>query len=449
MKLRIILYGEHALTLETDEERWIREAPIATGPGLRRMSVAWDETPAMRTVRTWLNACLPENGTRIPYLQRAQMLRAERGASPEAIGPADVLWGNTDADYPGAVRFERAEDEEGAETEGYASLSEQEIGERLYEASRVAIQEGKGPAKRYPERRTSLSGMRGKIGLTPDVHGGWRAATGGVLNTWIAKREDSARLRGEAGVESICQDVMGLVGIPAAKTASRVFAGQQCVLSERSDRYRDTRQDEVMARHQEEFCQAADWPGESKYDGGTRREPRWEHAYRVLAKHAADAAAEQGLLTRVLVASWLIGHTDLHRRNLGFSHTLGHEPMRVRLAPVYDVSSGVGTHLDQTLAIGIARQQSLSRLGPVQWMQHARECGQDEEETLAIVGETARQLPDAITSARERAKTRDENRWQSAVDRRVDAMLAYTATRTKAFEDTLGTMRRKGARGLE
>ena len=75
---------------------------------------------------------------------------------------------------------------------------------------------------------------------------------GGALNTWIAKREDSARLRGEAGIESICQDLMGLVGIPAARTVSRVFAGQQCVLSERSDRYRDAGQDEVMARHQRE-----------------------------------------------------------------------------------------------------------------------------------------------------------------------------------------------------
>ena len=242
---------------------------------------------------------------------------------------------------------------------------------------------------------------------------------------------------------------MGLVGIPAARTVSRVFAGQQCVLSERSERYRDAGQDEVMARHQEEFCQAAGWPGDSRYDGGTWREPRWERAYRLLARHATAPATEQGRLTRVLAASWLIGHTDLHRRNLGFSHTLGHEPMKVRLAPVYDVSSGIGTHLDQALAIGIARQQALSRFGPVQWMQHARECAQDEEETLAIVGDTARQLPDAITSARERAKTRDENRWQGAVDRRVNAMLKYAATRAKAFEDALRSMRRKEARGLE
>ena len=221
MKLRITLYGEHALTLQTDEERWVREGPIATGPGLRRMSAAWDETPAMRMVRTWLNACLPENGTRIPYLQRAQILRAELGASPEAVGPADVLWGNTDADYAGAVSFERAEENRGAETGGYTSLSEREIGDRLYEAWRVANQEGKGPAKRYPERRTSLSGMRGKIGLTEDGDGGWLAATGRALNTWIAKREDSRRLRGEAGIESICQDVMGLVGVPAARTTSK------------------------------------------------------------------------------------------------------------------------------------------------------------------------------------------------------------------------------------
>ena len=44
--------------------------------------------------------------------------------------------------------------------------------------------------------------MRGKIGLTMLEDGGWAAAYGHALNTWIAKVEDNPRLPGEAGIEA-------------------------------------------------------------------------------------------------------------------------------------------------------------------------------------------------------------------------------------------------------
>ena len=94
-------------------------------------------------------------------------------------------------------------------------------------------------------------------------------------------------------------------------------------LSERSDRYRETRHSEVMARHQEEFCQAVGWLVGSKYDGGSKREPRWEQAYQLLARYAAGSGdgagtVDEGCWQRAgSSATWTCTGA-----NLGFSHTL-------------------------------------------------------------------------------------------------------------------------------
>lgn len=444
MKLGIYVYAEHAATIETDRHRWLESGPLEEGAALRRLSAGWDEPPAMETVSLWLEGCLPENGLRLPYEERARERRMALGGGARLSVPEDLLWGNADAEYPGAVSFRRMEEaEEGAGTGGYTSLTNEEIGDRLHEAWRIANAEGKGPAAAYPERRTSLSGMRGKIGLTALPDGRWAVAHGDRLNTWIAKREDSPRLRGEAGIEAICQDAMGLLGLPAAKTVARMFADQQAVLSERADRYVEGEGTAVLPRHQEDFAQAAGWPGVLKYDRGGEQEPRWPRLYGLLKRYGEDAGTGWAKLTRALAATWLIGHGDLHRRNVGLQHSLRGEPFSVRLAPLYDVSSSVGVAaLDQKLAIGIARQQRYSGIGPRQWRRHAVECGLDPEETLAIVRNVAGEMPEAIAAAGERAKTRDENRWQGAVGRRLERMIRYAETRRRVLEEDLARMRR-------
>ena len=292
--------------------------------------------------------------------------------------------------------------------------------------------------------------MRGKIGLTKAEDGAWYAAQGCALNTWIAKREDDPKLPGEAGIESICQRTLALIGIAAARTLSRVFAGEQCVLSERSDRYFDRAGARVLPRHQEELCQACGWPSALKYDWGRKEEPRWEQAYAILARHSRDPTRAEGLLTRILAASWALGHTDLHRRNLGFVHTSPDEDFGVQVAPMYDVSSGIG--IEHTvrfrMAIGIARQNFFQGIGPAQWLEHAKSTRQDRESVLAIVSQTLAELPEALAEARARAREEDENRNQPAVDRRVEGMFVYIEKRRQVWEETLGRMRATGARGL-
>lgn len=452
MKLHMFLHDVLAATFHAGPNQLQTRAQVRWTETMQRVSAAWDETPDLVKLRHWLDACLPENGSLEPFQERAAALQLERGGPGIIHGPVDTLWGNTDAEYPGAVRFAR-DDEPAPKKNGgsYARMSEATIGRRLHEAWEIASRSAKGSERKYRQRRSSLSGARGKLGLTLGDDGSWLGAEGTALNTWIAKREDNPKLVGEAGVESICQRTLALLGIPAARTLARVFAGEQAVLSERSDRYVETASGTVRPRHQEEFCQACGWPGLLKYDEFGDSGPHWEDAYAIVARHAADPESEHAKLTRILAACWALGHNDLHRRNLGFTHNAPDEPFGVRVAPMYDTSSAIGRRVKGTreMAVGIARQRAFHRIGPAQWLEHARAAGQDREEVLEIVSRTLAELPEALAAAREDAREEDENRIPQAVDRRTEAMLAYVAKRHEGWEAEIGRMRARGARGLK
>ena len=452
MKLKMFLHDELAATLDTGPGQLATLDTVSWTPVIARVSAAWDESPQLETLTHWLEACLPENGSRVPFEERARALKLDRGKPPLITAPIDILWGNTDAEYPGAIWFERDDEDDGTEgANDYVPLSDKEIGERLHEAWRVARQAGKGPERDYGDRRSSLSGMRGKIGLTRASDGSWHAARGSALNTWIAKREDDPKLPGEAGVESLCQRTLGRLGVPAANTLARVFAGEQAVLSERSDRHLEPENRNVRPRHQEEFCQACGWPSALKYDWGRKEEPRWEAAYAILGRYSPNPDSAQAMLTRTLAACWALGHTDLHRRNLGFLHAPPDEPFGVEVAPMYDVSSGIGVEetVQFRMAIGIARQAAFHGIGPTQWLEHARTAGQDPAAVLAIVSRTLEDLPDALADARRIAREEDENSNQRAVDSRAERLLAYVEKRRREWNETLGRMRSIGARGLD
>ncbi len=448
MKLRMFLHDELAATFDTGPGQLATPDTATWTPEIARVSAAWDETPELEALTHWLEACLPENGSRVPFEERARALKLDRGEPPLITAPIDILWGNTDAEYPGAVRFERDDQDDGTEDANeYVRLSDKEIGERLHEAWRIARQAGKGPERSYDERRSSLSGMRGKIGLTRTSDGSWHAARGSAINTWIAKREDDPKLPGEAGVESLCQRTLGLLGIPAANTLSRVFAGEQAVLSERSDRYIEPKNGSVRPRHQEEFCQACGWPSALKYDWGRKEEPRWEAAYTIFGRYSPNPDLARAMLTRILAACWALGHTDLHRRNLGFLHAPPDEPFGVEVAPVYDVSSGIGVQetVQFRMAIGIARQTAFHGIGTVQWLEHAKAARQNPATVLAFVSHTLEDLPDALVDARRIAREEDENRNQPAVDSQAERLLAYVEKRRREWNATLGRIRLIGA----
>ena len=447
MKLYIYLYEELAIEVDIGSEN--RNNDLTTYPPARHLSAAWT-TPTADDLDRWLLGALPENGAQEAWIAAASAARLEAGLSPVTRGPVDILWGNTEAEYPGAVSYAR-EPKPPTWTNSYTALTEDQIGDRLLDAARTAAQARRGRPIAYPERRSSLSGVRGKIGLTPLTDGRWGAAHGNTLNGWIAKRELDKRFPGEAGLEAICQRSCALVGLRAARTRARVFGDQQALLSERADRRWDSSGNRMVPVHQEELCQAWGWVPSLKYDRRGAKGPGWEDADALLARAATDKAAARGQLTRLLAAAIGLGHADLHRRNVGIQHDLKADSPRIGLAPVYDVSSGsaVRTQITFDLPFGIAGQHKFQEIGPIQWITYAQHTGQDRDVIIAAVNETIRDLPEAIASARESARNEDENIDQAAVNARVEDLLEWATRRKSGWETMLAQARAKRARGLE
>ena len=297
----------------------------------------------------------------------------------------------------------------------------------------------------------SLSGARGKIGITIRKDGTFAVAEGGAVNTWIAKHQYQHQAQGEAGIEAICQRTASALGIAASRTWSRVIGGEQAVLSERSDRQTDALSGKVEAIHQEDLCQALGWPVEWKYDQGLPREPRWSEAYAVLRAKAEDRTKECDRLTEVLVLAVALGTVDLHRRNIGLRHRLGEGGRAVELAPLYDFSSGVANErwIPFKLALPVAGQRMHRDIGVAQWIEHARQTGQDPHRVIGIATWVLERTPDTLTEAISRARTEDENRDQPSVDRRAQAMQRYAQARLREWTGQVARIAAAGRRKLD
>lgn len=429
MDLDVYIHGVHAMSLEADPQEPPRLRP---GPSMARVSVAWTGAEDIHAAQRWLRLCLPENGALDAYVERAANLLLAHRINAVPRLPETVLWGNADSEYPGAVSMSS----DGAPPlpstpvplSQYPFVSDADMGVLLANAvheARAGSNRGYGVTAH--RARASLSGQRPKVSLSTRGDGAWCLGEPGCLNTWIVKVEDSPGLPGEAGVESVCQAAIGLVGVRAARTSARVLGGYQCVVSERSDRVEGA-DGFILPVHQEELRQAAGWGG-GKYPTGIASEPRWKTVYQILRQHAAtpDEACDE--FTRLLACTWLLGHADLHFGNLGFIHEDG----RVRLAPAYDVSSSVGTRYDKTLVLGVGGQRHPHRIGPAQWRAHARSCDLDSERVLGVVSEVTDTLPDAFARARTLGKSNDETRAARHVDSRCEKVARHIRLRGERF----------------
>ena len=457
MFLSIYVYRRLGVTLDLTEDRPVRpQACIREGPAFRRLTAEPDRLRDPVRLRHWLAAFLPEDDAIAPYREHARQQWETHGVGSARDSTASILWGNADAEYTGAIDFRQtadapAEDLPAREPVATEPISDREIGHRLDLASRIA--EG-APRTRPAEllalsgRRASLSGMRGKIGLTRTADGRWAVALGETLSTWVAKHEQRPGIPGEAGVEAVCQRALALTRIPATTTLARVFDGRQAVLSRRTDRTVGP-EERVTARHQEEWIQAEGHPPDDKYHEGRRDEPQWPDAYRLLRQRGSRPDHAQGSLSRALVAAWLLAHSDLHRRNLGFLHAPGDAPAGIELAPLYDVSSAVGTQYSKELALPIDGRLYLPRIGPVEWIRHSEQCGTSPEVTLAAVEELLRTLPDAVATAKTDSRTRNELLEPDATAKRTEEVIQHIQARGHAWRNESNRMAMRKMSGFE
>ena len=433
LRLNVHIHGQLALSMEANPDR---PASLESGDAMPWLSSTWSGDEDKVAAQLWLLCCLPENGVLEQRVGEALAALRQLGSFGQVRLPETVLWAHPDSEYPSAMSVSVGD----AASPPSPQMSLQDY-ERLGSADMEGLLQdaiaasGGASGRARPSRRwpvASLSGMRPKASATLD-NGVWRLAPKGHLNTTIVKVEDSRRNPGEAGIESLCQQTLLQLGLRAAPTQSQVIAGLQCVISERSDRA--VTNGRVVPIHQEDFRQAGDF-GPEKYptafDGSEKK--GWAKAYHVLRQGTEDRDAGCDALTRFLAATWMLGHRDLHRGNLGFRVSApGEGPKRVSVAPAYDVSSAVGTPYSNEMVLGIGGQQQPAKVRPGSWREHARSCGLDAAQTLDVVADVAARLPDAFADARRICAAQDENREKGSVATRTEKTARHVQECAREF----------------
>ena len=203
-------------------------------------------------------------------------------------------------------------------------------------------------------------------------------------------------------------------------------------MSERSDRFVDPAEHAVRPIHQEEWsCAFEGDPDEVIQRPGTNG--GWADLYRFVTAGSPAPAAERAHFWTALAALVLLGHRDVHRRNVAVRYERRGELHRAELAPLYDVASmdGQADPRWRSLGLPVGGEEEIDRIGEAQWIAMARECGADPEEVLGLVADTARKLPEAVDLAVGEARAQDQWRDPDQARRRLDALRRGTSKRVE------------------
>ena len=244
--------------------------------------------------------------------------------------------------------------------------------------------------------RWSLAGAQAKIALRLDGDH-WGRPYGRAATTHILKPAISGMSDHDVN-EHLCLRAARLAGLRAAASRVVMFGDERAICIERYDRAR--LDDGAIVRvHQEDFCQALSVHPESKYesDGGPGVAQIAALLTRVVEPDASLDARTRFL--EALALNWLLGAPDAHAKN----YALLLNTSMVRMAPLYDVASILpydGVYPDKLkLAMRLGGKYLASRVSANDWTRAAAQLGLPAEKALAVVGELAQRLPEALREA--------------------------------------------------
>ena len=223
----------------------------------------------------------------------------------------------------------------------------------------------------------------------------WGMPSGAVATSHILKPA-VAGLDDHDLNEHLCLEAARRAGLTAAHSWVGTFEDQSAIVVERYDRIIE--KTIVLRIDQEDVCQALGISPSAKYqrDGG----PSPADIAALLRRWVAPAAAAEAAarsFADALIWNWIIAGTDAHAKN----YSLLLSGPQVRLAPLYDVASGLpyGTHekkLRFAMKIG-GDYDVFPRYN--RWPEVARELGLDGERLTERVRELAVAAPDAFSAA--------------------------------------------------
>lgn len=310
----------------------------------------------------------------------------ERWARRFHVSPRSVLalLSHVGEDCAGAVQLAREERVSRLLTDAEANiawLNEDEIAARLR-----ALREDHAAGRSARDTgQFSLAGAQPKTALLFQ-NGRWGVPSGRMPTTHILK-PPTGQLDGYAENEHFCLRLARALGLPTASSEVRVFGNEKAFVVERYDRVQTTTpaartKSKILRLHQEDMCQALAVEPTRKYqnEGG----PSPALIARLLVSHSSEGRQDLLTLLDALLFNWLIAGTDAHAKN--YSLLLAARG-RVRLAPLYDLSSALPyPELDQRrlkLAMKLGATYRVRDIAARNVTTLAKELGLDTE--LALV----------------------------------------------------------------
>lgn len=405
--LHMVLDGHPVGRLEQDSHGATRVIAFHD-TGLPRISLAFpaSEIPvAPRLTRAYLAGILPDT----PAAREA--MAARLGVSGES---QFSMLREMGADCPGAIQFLGDEQmEEGGATEGdLVPTDDAEIAVRLRDLR--AGREDWGERGEH----WSLGGAQKKFALRREGER-WYRAEGAQATSHIIK-PGIDRFQSQALVEHVSLRTLQGLGLRVAESKFVRFDGEPAIVVTRFDRVPGEKPGELRRAHQEDLCQSTSTLPAKKYD---------VTAGKVATTLRTNGASDEAVLefVRAVIANWVIAAPDAHAKN--FSVFLS--PTGVAdLAPLYDVSTGLGYPDAGQLAMGLGGEKEIRKVTGRHLLEFAAQVGVDGDAALLSARAFATMMPWSFAAAAAEAEVEDahDRQWLLDTADRLDAHCGHVLT---------------------
>lgn len=417
-RLAVLLAGREVAQIERTRAGVLRLTYGSDARGATATPLSLSLRPSVGTftgdrVENYLRGLLPDNERVL------RSIASEFGA--DARDPLSLL-AVLGKDCAGAVQFCLPDDVEPTRSRDGALvlLTDADIEMRLAE---MRTDEDAGWV--MPGEHWSLGGSQQKFALRRTADG-WAEAQGAEATSHIVK-PGIYRMTAQALVEHVSMRAAAACGIDAASTEYLTFKSESAIVVTRFDRA-STGEAGLVRLHQEDLCQALG-VGEKYEDYGGPTADDLIRLLRDRSRTARDAAANVERFVDALVFNTLIAAPDGHARN----YAVLLDADSVRLAPVFDVASGLAySYRDDTaraLAMSVAGEFDPAAVTRDTWRRFADENRLDVDDVLDRLDRYADTIPSAMRSAL--AEVDDWDRSAIALaDRLLPAVEAHLAART-------------------
>lgn len=313
------------------------------------------------------------------------------------VSPGNVfrLLEHVGEDCAGAVQLikpERLDAWHARRTSGRVQwLGDDDIAERL----RLLLRDHSASRTGTDRGHFSLAGAQPKTALLYDPKGNrWGVPSGMVPTTHIFK-PPAGDFDGYAENEHFCMMLARSLGLGTATSKIMRFGDVTVIVVDRFDRARQGTH--VLRIHQEDMCQAMARMPLQKYQnqGG----PSAADVMNLIRQHSAARDEDAVRFMDALIYNWLVMGTDAHAKNYAFLIGAGG---RVRLAPLYDLSSALPYPQQvhprhATMAMKVGGKYKLREITVREWKKCAEELRFDEDKLLNRIRTMASAMPDAAS----------------------------------------------------